>query len=274
MARLTPLEAAVALGARYGLEQGDVGILKDGSNVLVHLAPTRVVVRVATFTGLIRRDPLPFLEREVAVTTGLVALGAAVAPPSVLLPPGPHVIEGWAMTAWAWVDHEPGAVPDPATALRALDALHVSIRELRLDLPVLNPACADLDLAIGFAIEHGLLGVRPALAMQRRRDALVDALLALAPDRQALHGDAFPRNSLVTPAGVVWIDFEDCCAGPVAWDHAILVRDTEDADVEYELRARDGDAALDAAIELRGIQARVWRILHDARRSGRFVEGA
>lgn len=78
----------------------------------------------------------------------------------------------------------------------------------------------------------------------------------------------------MTPAGIVWIDFEDCCTGPVAWDHAILVRDTEDAGVERELRARDGDAALDAAIELRGLQAGVWRILHDARRAGRFAPEA
>lgn len=99
VALLTPLEAALALGARYEIESVEPRILKDGSNILVHLRPAPVVVRVATLTGRIRRDPLPFLEREVAMASGLAALGAAVAPRSPLLAPGPHVIEGWAMTA-------------------------------------------------------------------------------------------------------------------------------------------------------------------------------
>lgn len=268
---LSPLAAAVALGEDHGILTAEPRVLKDGSNLLVHLAPAPVVVRVATFTALIRGDPLPFMEREVAVVTQLAAAGAAIAPPSPLIPAGPHAIGGWTMTAWAWVDHEPGAVPDAATALAALDELHAALRDVQLDLPVLNPARADLDLAIAFAVGQGLLDRRTATTLRTRRDRLVGELLAATTDRQPLHGDAFPRNSLVTPAGVVWIDFEDCCSGPVAWDHAILIRDTGDRDVERACRARDGDAAIDAAMELRGIQASVWRVLHDARRAGRFA---
>lgn len=267
---MTPVEAAVELGAAHGLASDQPRILKDGSNLLVHLWPAPVVVRVATFTGRIRRDPWPYLEREVRLATALVAVGAAVAPPSTLIPPGPHRHAEWAMSAWAFVDHVAGAIPDGPTALAALDDLHEAMRRIAIDLPVLGPATADLDLAIEFAVAQRLLAGTAAAALVARRDRLVDDLLAATTDRQPLHGDAFPRNSLVTASGVVWIDFEDCCTGPVAWDHAVLIWNVEDPAVERALRDRDGDTALDAAMALRKIQASVWRLLHDARRDGRF----
>jgi hypothetical protein len=69
-------------------------VLKDGSNLLVHLAPAPVVLRVATFTALIRGDGLPWLEREVSLVSYLADVGASVMPPSDLVPPGPHVVGG------------------------------------------------------------------------------------------------------------------------------------------------------------------------------------
>jgi hypothetical protein len=206
----------------------------------------------------------------VALTTALVDEGAAVAPPSPLIPPGPHRGGGWAMTAWAFVDHDAGLVPDDPAALVALDALHEAMRRVAVGLPLLGPATTDLDLAIDFGLAQRLVTAEDAAALRARRDALVAELLALTTDRQALHGDAFPRNSLVTPSGIVWIDLEDCCVGPVAWDHAVLIWNTEDPAVERVLRDRDGNAAIDAAMALREIQAGVWRLLHDARRDGRL----
>jgi hypothetical protein len=275
MTAAAPVDAAVALGAAHGIATDDPRVLKDGSNLLVHLRPAPVVIRVATFTARIRRDPLPYLEREVRLATALVEEGAPVAPPSPLLPAGPHVIGGWAMTAWAYVDHVAGAAPDAAASFAALEALHDAMRRIEtdvieIDLPLLGPAMADLDLAIAFAVEHGLIAVEDAAKRRARRDRLAAELLAAAVDRQPLHGDAFPQNSLVTGGGVVWIDLEDCCLGPAAWDHAVLLRRAPDATVERILRQRDGDRAIELATALREVQADVWTILHDARRDGRL----
>ncbi len=55
---MTPLEAAVTLAARFDIQTRDPRILKDGSNLLAHLAPAPVVVRVARLPGRIRREPL------------------------------------------------------------------------------------------------------------------------------------------------------------------------------------------------------------------------
>jgi RimJ/RimL family protein N-acetyltransferase len=268
--RGSPIDAAVALGRAHGLEVDEPRILKDGSNVVVQLAPAPVVVRVATFTARIRHDPRPWLEREATLVQALAEDGAAVMGPSPLVPVGPHEIDGWWMTAWALVEHDPGAVPAPMDALRALDRLHAAIAALAPmpELPLLVPAVDDLDLAIAFARDAGLLSDDRSARLATERDVALADLLAETSDRRPLHGDAFPRNSLVGRRGIVWIDLEDCCSGPAAWDDATLLRRTRDPDVERVLVGRYGRPALDAAIRLRGVQEEVWTILHDARRDG------
>jgi len=231
---------------------------------MVHLRPAPVVLRVATVTARVRGDDWPYLEREVALLSWLASAGAAVMPPSDLVPPGPHRVDGWAMSAWGYVEHEAGVVPDARTALASLDELHAAMRGYPGELPVLNPAGDDLDRALAFAVGEGLLGAGAAAALTERRDVLQSRLLALAPDRQPLHGDAFPRNSVVTRRGVVWIDFEDCCSGPVIWDLGVLARRDPDPAIIATIRDRHGDEALQTAIALREIQADVWGLIHEA----------
>jgi hypothetical protein len=264
---MTPLEAAAKLATDHGLRHDRMAVLKDGSNLLVHLAPTPVVLRVATFTARIRGDPLPWLEREVSLVTYLASIGASVMPPSDLLPPGPHLVGGWVMGAWAFVDHEPGAVPDGRTSLRALDELHEAMTTYQGDLPLLNPVGDDLDRAIRFGVEGRIIGAAQADDLRGRRDELTAGLLALTPGIQTLHGDAFPRNSLVSKNQVIWIDFEDCCSGPPLWDLATLIRQGGGEPVAEIVRGRYGEDAVRTAIALRGIQATVWTILHDNRAS-------
>ena len=267
------LEAAAALAAAHQIQFNDLVVLKDGSNLLVHLAPAPVVLRIATFTARIRREPLPWLEREADLVTYLDAAGAAVMPPSDLMPVGPHVVGGWAMSAWRYVDHRPGAIPDGPSTLAALDELHEGLRGYPGDLPLLNPAADDLDRAIAFGVAEGLFGRDEADDLRGRRDAVLAEVLAAAPDRQALHGDAFPKNSLVTARGIVWIDFEDCCSGPIAWDHATLIRRIDDDVTASAIRRRHDPGLLEAAVALREIQASVWTVLHDARAEGRLSAG-
>ena len=264
---LTPLQAAAAFAVEHGVRADRIGVLNDGSNLLVHLAPSPIVLRIATFTGRVRHESWPYLEREVALVSWLATAGAAVMPPSDLVPPGPHVVGGWAMSAWRYVEHERGAVPDAATAFHSLKDLHAIMRDYPGTLPLLNPVSDDLDRALRFCHDTGILGADDVAELTTRRNALRADLLRLAPDVQALHGDAFSRNALVTAAGIVWIDFEDCCSGPALWDLATLIRRDPDPVARAEIARRHGAEALDTAIALRQVQANVWIALHDARQA-------
>jgi hypothetical protein len=208
---------------------------------------------------------VPYLEREVSLLSYLASVGASVMRPSDLLPAGPHVVGGWAMSAWQYVVHERGAVPDPITTLHELDELHAALRAYPGELPLLNPAGDDLDRALRFAVMHDVYSPSQAEDLGGRRDEVMAQLLSLGPKLQALHGDAFPRNSLLSPHGLVWIDLEDCCSGPVLWDLAVLIRQGGEERVADIVRRRYGDEAMQAAITLRGFQAEVWTALQDLR---------
>ena len=66
-------------------------------------------------------------------------------------------------------------------------------------------------------------------------------------------------------SGVIRLDFEDCCSGPVIWDLAVLARRDPDPEVVAEIERRHGAAALRLATELRAVQAEPWTLIHAAR---------
>jgi hypothetical protein len=263
---MDPLTAACTLATRHGLPVDDLMVLKDGSNLLVHLRPAPVVVRVATFTAFIRGDPLPYLQREVTLGSHLAAIGAAVVAPSAELPPGPHAVGEWWLTAWAYVSHDVEAVPDPLVVLASLDELHGALATYSGPLPVYGPAAMDLDLAMACCEANGLLTPTTVAGLAVRRDELL-AVVEHLP-RQAQHGDAFPANLLVTSQGLVWNDLEDCCVGSPLWDLCVLARRDPSGRVRAVAEERFGADLVASMTELREIQSRAWTVLHTARAAG------
>jgi hypothetical protein len=260
------LSAARRLADEHGLPVDRLVVLKDGSNLLVHVGRTPVVLRAATLTAHVRGDPVPCLARERDLVGWLASVGAPVMRPSAELPPGPHLVDGWAISAWTYVDHVAGAVPTTAETLGALDVLHDAMRGYPGELPLLGPMRDDLDAACAFAVDQGILPAGHVDDIRSRRDRLVEELLAADPDIVPQHGDAFPRNALLTPNGIVWIDFEDCCAGPRLWDLGTMLRQApSDERVTAEIVRRYGREAVEVAIALRSLQLEVWSALHEAR---------
>jgi hypothetical protein len=258
--------AVRTLLAAHGLPGDRLETWKDGSNLLVRPVPAPVILRVATFTGRVRRDPMPYLEREVALVGWLAPRGAPVMPPADAMPPGPFLVDGWGIAAWRFVEHRAGVIPSAAATLAALDELRAVLRGYPGPLPAYGPAAADLDLAFAFATDAAILDPATVDGLRRRRDTLLARLETLAPGLEPQHGDAFPRNTVVDHAGrVTWIDLEDACRASPAWDLAVLVRNTNDGGVRAAAEARVGREVLDTAMALRAVQGEVWTALHGAR---------
>ena len=134
--------------------------------------------------------------------------------------PRVHERDGFVVTLWTY--YEPLTPRDAVVAAEYADALallHASMRELDLPTPhftdraqeaqqlvasrELTPALADAD--------RELLGT----ALQR----LQRAVGARGTD-QVLHGEPHPGNLIMTGNGLLFIDLETCCRGPVEFDLA------------------------------------------------------
>ncbi len=246
--------AAVAVAAAHGLTTREPRVLHDGVNVVVALDPAPVVARVATLTPLLRPDPQRPSGREVAVAGALAAAGAAVVPPSDLLPPGPHRHDGLTLTFWTRAEVLPRP-PSPAEAGAALAALHEVLAGLPVDGPALDTPLDDLEVFGERAGDWGVgadVRARVAGEVERLRPRLGGRL-------QVLHGDAHPGNLLATPGGLVWTDLEDSCAGPPEWDLACL-RLTSRLDGRAALDAVGGPSDADLApwLALRRLHQQAW----------------
>ncbi|MCK2213272.1 phosphotransferase [Actinomadura sp. ATCC 31491] len=216
--------AALALARRHGLPAGDdPAVLGNVFSLTLHLRPAPVVARVATRMPRLRSPIGDWLRMELEVTAYLAAQGAPVVSPSAELPPGPHLEDGFAISFWTWLEPDPDRVATTADCAAMLGDLHAVLRTYPGELPLM---CAN-DVPRGLA----LLDATGDVLSPAEKDLVRSAAAELAPfmaappgDLQPLHGDAYPANLLATRrAGLVWIDFEDVCRGPVEWDLATMM---------------------------------------------------
>ena len=208
--------AAVAVGRGVGLAVDEPGVLRDLTNVLVHLAPSAVVARVpVTFARLRGRE---WIEAELALVAALRDRGLPVAGPTQAVASGPHERDGFLVTLWDYVEHDPDAPLGPAAAGAALRRIHAALAELpstglehyaRLDELAALVASLRLEPAERRVLERGL-------------DASAEVVAAIAAPLQPVHGDAHLGNVLRTRAGPIWNDFENACLGPRELDLAGL----------------------------------------------------
>lgn len=212
------LASVARLAGRLGLPTGDARVVSARGNLLVHLAPAPVLARAATLTGRTRRDPAAWLRREVAVSEYAAGRGGPVAPPTTLVDPGPHDVDGLVVGLMEFRASTPARASGEELGL-ALAALHAATAGFPGELPWLAPAVEQVDEALA-ACAH------PAEAALRARHRRVLADLAGSGSTPVvLHGDAHAGNLLRGADGWFWVDLEETCLGPPEWDLAVMGED-------------------------------------------------
>jgi Ser/Thr protein kinase RdoA (MazF antagonist) len=197
-------------------------VLADLFSLMVHLKPAPVVARVATCMPKLRSPIEESLRAEIDVTTYLAAQGAPVVRPSDELPAGPHNRDGFAITFWTYLEADPERTPTTQDCSAMLVELHSVLR----GYPKPVPALGVRDIAEGLRVlglTSGVVTDEEAKRLRAVADRLGPFMAAPGGDVQVLHGDAHPGNVVATRNGLVWIDFEDVCRGPVEWDLASMM---------------------------------------------------
>lgn len=206
-------DTAIAIAASADLVVEDAVVLHDSNKLTLRLLPADVLARVAPVADRIAHF-------EVGLARQLAAAGAPVAALDPRVEPGVHERDGFTVTLWTYYEPvAPGEVA-PAGYAGALERLHAGMRTLDVAVPHFTdrieeaqrlvadrdrtPELADADRAL----------LRDTLRNVRR------ALVEHGGAEQVVHGEPHPGNLLNTKSGLLFIDLETCCRGPVEFDLA------------------------------------------------------
>jgi hypothetical protein len=221
--------AATATASSLDLTVDDAVVLHESNRLAVRLRPCDVLARVTLTAHEVARFELDLAQRLAATESPVGALEPRVEPRL-------HLRDGFAVTLWTYYEPvTPREVP-PADYADALERLHAGMRRLDVTTPRFTDrvdeaqrlvASRDLTPALTDA-DRELLGDR----LRDRRRAIRDRGGA----EQLLHGEPHPGNVLGTKNGLLFIDLETCCRGPVEFDLAHVPRSVSerygDADPE------------------------------------------
>lgn len=134
----------------------------------------------------------------------------------------PRVYErdGFVTTLWSYYELATLREVGPAEYANALNRLHAGMRTVGVPVPHFTDRVESAQLLVASRDQT------PALA-DADRDLLADTLRGLRRRigerggvEQLLHGEPHPGNVLTTNNGLIFIDFETCCRGPVEFDLA------------------------------------------------------
>ncbi|MEV0230932.1 aminoglycoside phosphotransferase family protein [Nonomuraea sp. NPDC050786] len=211
--RSRAVAAAMSIASSLGLTADDAIILQDSNKLTLRLLPCDVLARVAPVAHQVAQFELELAQR-------LAETGCPVAALDPRVEPRVYEHDGFEVTLWTY--YEPVTPPEvsPADYAHALERLHAGMR--KLDVPTQH-ITDRVDQAQQLVADRDRT---PALA-DADRELLADTLRTLkraigerGAAEQLLHGEPHPGNLLPTKDGLLFIDLETCCRGPVEFDLA------------------------------------------------------
>ncbi|MEU5100782.1 MULTISPECIES: aminoglycoside phosphotransferase family protein [unclassified Streptomyces] len=205
--------AAMSIASSRGLTADDAIVLHNSNKLSLRLLPCDVLARVAPIAHQVAQFEVDLAQR-------LAASGCPVAALDPRVEPRVYERDGFAVTLWTYYEPVTPREVSPADFAHALERLHAGMR--KLDVP--TPRFTDrVEQAQQLVANRDLT---PALA-DADRELLGDTLRNLrrvigerGVAEQLLHGEPHPGNLLTTKNGLLFIDFETCCRGPVEFDLA------------------------------------------------------
>jgi thiamine kinase-like enzyme len=207
------MAAAMSVAAAVGLAVDDTIVLQDSNRLTLRLLPCDVLARVAPVEHQVAQF-------EIELARLLAESGCPVAALEPRVEPRVYERDGFTVTLWTYYEPAGPAEPLPAGYASALERLHAGLRKLDVPAPHFTDRVEQAQRLVANRDRT------PALADADREllgDTLRDLRRAIG-DRNAaeqlLHGEPHPGNVLSTESGLLFIDLETCCRGPVEFDLA------------------------------------------------------
>ena len=198
-----------------GLRVEDAIVLNNSNRVAVRLRPCDVLARVAPRT---RRTGAEF---EVEVARRLGETGAPVGTLDPTVEPRVYEEDDFAVTLWTYYEPVPPQRVAAVEYASALARLHAGMRQADLTGDWVPHFTDRVDEAQRLVDEptNKITDADRALLRTTLRTMRRSIIERGAPE-QPLHGEPHPGNMLRTTEGLLFIDLDTCCRGPIEFDIA------------------------------------------------------
>lgn len=255
----------------------DLTILSERWNTVARLGESDVIAKAATLAHLSRIDPLHWFQQEVRVSAELANAGAPVQVPWIWLDSCQRV-DGIPVTLWNRIEGEMAGSSE-TDMVDSLAELHRLGANIQLDQPWFATITEEIPGTLGMLADRGELNTSTLAQLHDHLIRLLGAINAANLPEGFVHGDAQRKNSILSAKGTIWIDLEETCRGPLAWDLACLTmnpRFDDDRVLDrYALVSgtdRVSTAHLNLLHQLRDLEGLVWMLAIQREREPEFRE--
>lgn len=257
----------------------ELEILSERWNTIARLGDSDVIAKAATLAELSRIDPIHWFEQEVRVSAELTAAGAPVQSPwqgsSAF-----HTIDDLPVTLWQRIDGEMAGSTE-TEMVDSLADLHRLGDAIELDQPWFATITVEIPGTLEMLADRNTLDAGTSDTLSNYLNRMLDMIDVANLPEGFVHGDAQRKNSIHTKFGTIWIDLEETCRGPYAWDLACLTMnprfDSErvlDRYAEVSGTNRTNTSHLDILKQLRDLEGLVWMLAIQHEREQEFRESA
>jgi thiamine kinase-like enzyme len=205
--------AAMSTASSLDLTADDAIVLHDSNKLTLRLLPCDVLARVAPVAHQVA-------QLEIELARRLAESGSPVAALDPRVEPRVHERNGFVVTLWTYYETAtPREVP-PADYADALGRLHAGMRKLDVPTPHFTDRVEEAQQLVASRHHTPALGDADRELLGTTLRSLRRVIGERGGDEQLLHGEPHPGNVLSTKNGLLFIDLETCCRGPVEFDLA------------------------------------------------------
>jgi hypothetical protein len=207
--------AAISTATALGLRAEDAVVAHNSNRIAVRLMPCDVLARVAPEQD--RRGA----DFEVDIAQRLADTDSPMALLEPRVAPGVYVHEGFVVTFWTHFEPVSPREVGPSEYAQALGRMHAGMRKV-FDPPAphFTDRVADAQRVVGNPDQSPELGPADRRLLTRALEKLTRDIVQGGAAEQLLHGEPHPGNLMRTKDGLLFVDLETCCRGPVEFDVA------------------------------------------------------
>jgi hypothetical protein len=205
--------AAMSTASALALAVDDAIVVHNSNKLTVRMLPCDVLARVAPAAHQVAQLEVELAERLVETQSPVAALEPRVEP---LV----YERDGFVITLWTYYEPVPPREVSPADYAHALQQLHAGMRKLDVTTPHFTDRVAQAQQLVASRDHTPALADADRQLVSNTLRRLSRAIRDRRAPEQLLHGEPHRSNVLTTKNGLLFVDLETCCRGPVEFDLA------------------------------------------------------